>query len=155
MVVVGMFQTGEGLNLKFDLSLMDICKKSDYPGLCRSVVKGLKTPTVAIEAAIRQLMSETKQAMAVAQRQKSKPGMDVCYENYDDAYSNLETCLSNLKTHDKGSLNINLSAALTDYVTCDDAVAEVGGPSTLTRTNVMLREMASNCLYISSLIRFH
>ena len=141
------------LTLNLNLSL-DLCKKADYPALCRSVVKGLVDPSTAMETSIKQLMVETKQAMSVAKRQKSS-AMDVCIEVYDDAYSNLETCLSSLKSHDKGTLNINLSAALTDYVTCQDAIAEKGLSSPITRNNNLLSQMTTNCLYLSGLIRLH
>ncbi|CAK9312370.1 unnamed protein product [Citrullus colocynthis] len=152
-IMAGVLRRGEALSLNLNLSL-DLCRSADYPALCRSVVKGRHNPSTAMESAIQQLMIETKQAMNVARRRKSS-AMDVCIEVYDDAYANLETCLSSLKSQDKGTLNINLSAALTDYVTCDDAVAEVGLTSPVTRSNDLLRRMTSNCLYLSSLIRLH
>ncbi|KAA0061069.1 hypothetical protein IC582_006787 [Cucumis melo] len=157
LLVVAMLWSSPGseaaLTLNLNLSL-DLCKKADYPALCRSVVKGLTDPSTAMETSIKKLMVETKQAMSVAKRQKSS-AMDVCIEVYDDAYSNLETSLSSLKSHDKGTLNINLSASLTDYVTCDDAIAERGSTSPVTRNNKLLREMTTNCLYLSGLIRLH
>ncbi|XP_022131971.1 pectinesterase inhibitor 12-like [Momordica charantia] len=144
----------ELLGLSINLNLgFDICRKADYPAMCRSVVKGLNNPRVAFEAAVRQLMFQTSRAKSVAQRNKDKSSaMEVCFEVYDDAYSNLETGLSNLKSHDKSSLNVDLSAVLTDYVTCDDAINEEGITSPVTRTNAILSQMASNCLYFSSLI---
>ncbi|XP_038886537.1 uncharacterized protein LOC120076712 [Benincasa hispida] len=150
MMAVTLCSKGQAALISLNLSL-DLCQRADFPALCRSVVKGIHDPSVAIESTIKQLMFQTKQAMNVARRRKSS-AMDVCIEVYDDAYSNLETCLSSLQSHDKGTLNINLSAALTDYVTCDDAVAEIGLISPVTRTNDLMRRMASNCLYLSSLI---
>ncbi|KAG7029213.1 hypothetical protein SDJN02_07550, partial [Cucurbita argyrosperma subsp. argyrosperma] len=139
----------------FNLNIgMDICQKADYPALCRSVARGQADPSVVLEATIRLLMVQTYKAMGQARRDKTS-AMEVCLEVYDDAFSSLQTAISNLKSHDKGSLGINLSAALTDYVTCDDAVEESGLSSPVTRRNARMRKMTSNCLYLSSLIRWH
>lgn len=161
VAMAGMWEGGQGqgqeqerelLSLNLDPNMGDLCGKADYPVLCRSVVRGLSKPSVALESAIRQLMLQTKMARTTAKRLRKSPGMEVCSETYKDAFGNLKTCLSTLKTGDKPTLNINLSAALTGYVTCDDAVAERGGTSPVTRTNLTLRQMATNCLYLSSLI---
>ncbi|PON44873.1 Pectinesterase inhibitor domain containing protein [Parasponia andersonii] len=133
----------------------DICRRADYPAVCRAAVKGQTNPYSATQAAVKQLISST----AAAKKAASKAGgraaqvLGVCRENYDDALSSLRTSLGNMRAHDKGSFNSYVSAALTDYVTCDDAFSEMGLRSPLQKTNTRLRQMASNALYLATMWR--
>jgi pectinesterase inhibitor-like protein len=131
----------------------DICQKADFKPLCRTVVKGLTDPRVALRSAIHQLIIQSRRAIRLADLHgKSDQYMDVCKESFDDALTSLRTSLKNLKNHDRASLNINLSAALSDYVTCDDAFSESGMGNPLGKIDALMSRMASNCLYLSSLV---
>lgn len=130
----------------------DLCRKADYKPLCRSIVRGQSDPRAAVGSAIYQLIFQSRQAMRLADRLGKSPYAKSCKENFDDAIYNLNTCLQNLRKRDKASLNINLSAALNDYVTCDDTFSESGRSNPLRKTDALLRHMASNCLYLSTLI---
>ncbi|KAB1202710.1 hypothetical protein CJ030_MR7G024230 [Morella rubra] len=131
----------------------DLCHRADFQPLCRSVVKGLNEPHAALESAINQLISHSHRAKGLAGRHGKSQNVDVCKENFDDAIFNLKTSLKNLKTRDLDSLNTNLSAALSDYVTCDDAFTESSQNNPIGDTDTLLRHMASNCLYLSSLLK--
>ncbi|GMY26277.1 pectinesterase inhibitor-like [Fagus crenata] len=128
---------------------INLCRRADYPKLCRLVVRGQVNPYVAMASAINQLIIATYKAEGLATRSGSKD----CRASYGDAISNLKTSLVNLRSHDKASLEINLAAALTDYVDCDDGLEDFGGRTPLGRTNGKLHRMASNSLYLASLTR--
>ena len=74
------------------------------------------------------------------------------WENYGDTLSRLRTSLADMSKRDKGGFNSNRSAALTDYVTCDDAFDEMGVPSPLAKTNARLRNITGNSLYLATLL---
>lgn len=131
---------------------VNLCRRADYRALCYSVVKGLRNPNVATAAAIHRMISDTAGARKLAARLGRSDDLDVCKESYGDAVSNLKTCLVNLRRHDKASLKINLSAALSAYQDCNDALVDFGKYSRLSKTNTVLRRMASNGLYLASLI---
>lgn len=133
----------------------DICRRADYPGLCRAVVRGQRSPYAASQATVKQLIAETIAAKKAAAKAagKYRQVLGVCKENYGDALSSLRTSLGNMKAHDKGSFNSNLSAALTDYETCEDTFSEMGIRSPLARTNTRLRQMADNGLYLATMWR--
>lgn len=130
-----------------------ICGRADYPAICSAAVKGQKNPYAATQAAIKQLISSTAAAKKWAAKGRKSQELGVCNENYDNALSSLRTSLGNMKTHDKGSFNSYVSAALTDYGTCDDAFSEIGLSSPLLKTNTRLSQMASNILYLATLWR--
>lgn len=136
-----------------------LCKRTDYPALCKSVLKTQRRGGVAAatQSAIRATIYQTVQAKALATKLSRSGGkriFQVCYEVYDDALSNLVTSMKNLKAKSRADLNINLSAALSDFVTCDDSFAEAGVTSPLARVNRRLNQLASNCLALASLLKF-
>ncbi|KAG6713989.1 hypothetical protein I3842_05G181000 [Carya illinoinensis] len=130
----------------------NLCDKADYQPLCLSVIKGQTDAYSALESAITVLISQSHRAKSSAGKQGDSENLDVCKESFDDAISNLEKSLNNLKSHDMAGLNINLSAALTDFATCDDTFAESSETNPIGKTDTLLSHMASNCLYLSSLI---
>jgi hypothetical protein len=131
----------------------DLYRKANYKPLYRSIVRGRSDPRAALESAIYQLIFKSRRAMRLADRLEKSQYAKSYKENFDNAIYNLNTCLQNLKKCDKASLNINLSAALNDYVTCDDTFSESGRSNPFRKTDALLRHMASNYLYLSTLIR--
>jgi len=78
---------------------------------------------------------------------------DICRENYDDAISDLQDSIRNLRKGDKATLTTNLSAVISYYSTCDDAFEEMDEKSPLTRANMILEHMVDNALSIVPLMR--
>jgi len=76
-----------------------------------------------------------------------------CQELYDDAVVNLEDAVNAVKSSDIATVNTNLSAAMTDYSTCNDGFEESGEPNPLAYVADKLTKMVSNCLAISTLIK--
>lgn len=129
----------------------NLCRRADYPVVCRAAVKGQNNPYAAMSSAIRQLIAQTNRARNLAARLGRSEAGEVCRESYADAIGDLQTCSVNLRRHDKPGLNINLSAVLSAFGDCDDALSDYGR-SPLRRTNQALHKMASNGLYLASLI---
>ncbi|XP_010464252.1 PREDICTED: putative uncharacterized protein DDB_G0290521 [Camelina sativa] len=133
-----------------------ICGKTDFPPLCESSVSPLLTvsqlkPDVSsvLVLAIQASINATKAAMAIVE----KVAADDCKELYDDALANLEDATNAVKTRDIATVNTNLSAAMTDYSTCNDGFEEAGEPNPLADVSGKLTKMVSNCLAISTLIK--
>ncbi|CAG7893247.1 unnamed protein product [Brassica rapa] len=132
----------------------DPCSVSDFKVLCRSVVKGQKNVNAATEVSIRELMKRTTKAKEVAASgRKSGGGLETCYSNYDSAIGNLQKALKDLKKNDGFSLNINLSASLTEFDTCNDAMGGAKASNVFARSTKTLHEMADNCLALSTLVK--
>ncbi|GAV80041.1 PMEI domain-containing protein, partial [Cephalotus follicularis] len=131
----------------------DLCRNTDYQQLCREVIRGANKPSRATENAILSLITETNKATVLASKFGQNQYIDACKGLYSDAIDSLKTSLDSLKTKDKGTLNSNLSAALTYYGTCDDTYAEAGQNSPLAATNKHLAQMADNSLALASLIQ--
>ncbi|XP_008446182.1 pectinesterase inhibitor-like [Cucumis melo] len=133
-----------------------LCDKAAFPALCRSTLKGASDPTSALKNAIKHLIFETRRAKVSSLRIGSLKSLVVCKQNFDDAIDDLETSLAYMQKKDIASLKINLSAAMTDYSTCDDAVIESGEQKKASRvlnTDNLLEQLAANCLYLASLLK--
>ncbi|CAH8259616.1 unnamed protein product [Arabidopsis lyrata] len=132
-----------------------ICGKTDNPLLCESSVSPLLTPQLKPDTssvlilAIKASINATKAAMATVE----KAGASDCQELYDDAVVNLEDAVNAVKSRDIATVNTNLSAAMTDYSTCNDGFEEAGEPNPLADVADKLTKMVSNCLAISTLIK--
>ncbi|KAH7515690.1 putative invertase inhibitor [Ziziphus jujuba] len=132
----------------------DLCCKSDYPALCRSLIKGQTNPFGAAQTVVNHLIMETQRAKKHVARFGSSQSqvIGICQDSYDDALDNLHTCLGNLKGNDKGSFNSNLSAALSDFEVCNDGFNELGESSPVKDVNSLLENIADTGLYLESLV---
>lgn len=139
----------------FGLSLADPCNVAQFPALCRVTIKGQRNVYAATGVAIRELMKRTRYAKAIAKRELTPHGgVSTCMSNFNSAFDNLDTALSNIKDNDSFGLNINLSAALTDYDTCKDAMKGAQEiHSVVFKSAGVLYQMADNCLALSTLVK--
>ncbi|KAG7655299.1 Pectinesterase inhibitor domain [Arabidopsis suecica] len=136
------------------ISLADPCTVSDFPALCRGTIKGQTNVNAATDMAIKELMKRTRQAKKIAEKElKRNGGVATCLSNFNSAFDNLEKALTNIKENDGFSLNINLSAALTDYDTCSDSMKETKEVNVIYKSAGVLYRMADNCLALSTLVK--
>ncbi|KAJ9708857.1 hypothetical protein PVL29_000721 [Vitis rotundifolia] len=133
---------------KVSTALSSLCSDADFPQLCLEITKGASDPKSATQMAI--------QALILGATGLQKSNLDTCVEVYDDAVDNLHTSLANIQSGDKAALKSNLSAVLSDIVTCDDSFAEGGDdpPAALTKTNKVMRKLGSNCLALADEVHF-
>ncbi|CAN8313050.1 unnamed protein product [Cochlearia groenlandica] len=133
----------------------DPCTVADFPALCRGTIKGQTNVNAATDTAIRELMKRTRQAKEIAAKEpKGHGGISTCLSNFNNAFDNLDKALKNIKENDGFSLNINLSAALTDYDTCSDAMKEARVVNNVVYKSAgVLYQMADNCLALSTLVK--
>ncbi|CAH8386938.1 unnamed protein product [Eruca vesicaria subsp. sativa] len=136
------------------LSLGDPCTVADHPKLCRRTIKGQTNVNAATDMAIRVLMKRTMQAKDMAKKEpKGDGGVATCLSTFDSAFDNLAKSLKNMKENDGYSLNMNLSAALTDYDTCIDAMEGTQEANVFYKSAGVLYKMADNCLALSTLVK--
>ncbi|CAA7035997.1 unnamed protein product [Microthlaspi erraticum] len=137
------------------ISIADPCYVAQFPVLCRGTIKGQTNVYAATDVAIRELMRRTRHAKDIAKKEmKPIGGVSTCMSNFNSAFDNLDTALSNIKDNDSFGLNINLSAALTDYDTCKDAMQGAREThSVVYKSAGVLFQMADNCLALSTLVK--
>ncbi|KAI3435187.1 PMEI domain-containing protein [Psidium guajava] len=129
----------------------DLCQKTDYPILCRTMVKSTVNAEKATQSAINYLILQTRDAKTSSSKAKADKSLkDVCNEMYEDALSNLMTSLQNLKSHDKPSLQTNLSAVISDLETCKDTFEESNAKVPFENIIRQLEQMASNSLALAA-----
>ncbi|XP_056161319.1 pectinesterase inhibitor-like [Syzygium oleosum] len=149
-----------------DLAIKKLCDMTDYPGLCVSTLSPflvgsalLAEPIALLQTAIKAATAETKLAMMVLGRliemsyvdAKTLMSLKDCHDNYSDALDNFQAAMDAIPNRDIGTINSMLSAAVTDYGTCEDEFS--GGSSPMAGHDSKLSHMADNCLAIASLIK--
>ncbi|KAK1279422.1 hypothetical protein QJS04_geneDACA002775 [Acorus gramineus] len=148
-------------------TVFSLCRRTDYPSLCTSSAgpqlrrARSVAPTVLTASHIRATMVRTVLARSLATKlvrsrngsKIYKANINVCLDNYDDALSNLRDSMKSLRSRGShADLMNNLSAALTDFTTCDDAFAETPGMrSPLAHANAILGMSAKNNLALASI----
>jgi|UniRef100_A0A2N9IQB4 pectinesterase inhibitor-like protein len=151
--------------LSMDPSIKKICETTDNPDLCVSSIapflSGKTDPISVLEMAINAATQHAKNAMAMASKLSAVPKattdsanaplFEDCKEMYSDALDNLQSAMDAIPSRDIGTINSMLSAALTDFVTCEDGFS--GETSPLSPYDDKGTKMASNCLAIASLIK--
>ncbi|VVA96734.1 unnamed protein product [Arabis nemorensis] len=132
-----------------------ICGKTDNPPLCESSVTPLLTPDFKPDTSsvLILLIQASINATKAAKVTVDKAAAADCQELYDDAVTNLEDVISAVKSRDYPTVNTNLSAAMTDYGTCNDGFEESGEPNPLADVSEKLTKMVSNCLALSTLLK--
>jgi len=149
------------------LALKTICASTDYPYLCLSSLSPFLTGNLdlvsILETAIKACTHHAENATAEATKIALDPTtpattvsyLQSCKDSYDDALDNLEAAADAIKARDIGTINSMLSAALTDFGSCDEGFAETpGGKSPMADIDDMLGHLASNCLALASLLKW-
>ncbi|KAK4855203.1 hypothetical protein QYF36_004992 [Acer negundo] len=142
-----------------------ICESTDYPSLCWPYIStfysGKSDASTVLEMAINATAQQIKMAQYALTNlakdpkflsdQKNSNLLDDCKEMYDDALDNLKSAMDAIPKRDIITVNIMLSAALTDFSTCADGFT--GKNSPVGGIDNKLHKLVSNCLAISSLVK--
>ncbi|XP_031498327.1 probable pectinesterase/pectinesterase inhibitor 61 [Nymphaea colorata] len=144
-----------------------LCKNSSYPDECVSAVRpylpengevGAKEMLIMHVNASRSRLSQANAKADEVLRDTTispevRTCVETCKENYDDSSSNLDAALDAMAKSDGATLNVMLSAAMTDVETCDDGFDEFPGLiSPLSRHDLELQHLMSNCLYFGTIL---
>lgn len=146
--------------------LKTACGQTDYPDICMKTLtpfsSGLQNvakpdPIALLKISIAAAVAETKTVMQTAEKlMAEKAGspsfvssLQDCRDNYNDALENYQSALDAIPENDLGTINSMLSAAVTDYGTCDDGFM---GTNPLINQDETLSHMGSNCLAMASLL---
>ncbi|KAF5737053.1 21 kDa protein-like [Tripterygium wilfordii] len=156
----------DGLSANVDPLVKKVCASTDYSSLCESsiapLLSGAKDATAdavaMLELVIKAASEHTKLAIAEAEKLIAAPTTPAkvlamikdCKDNYDDALDNYQSALDAIPARDIGTINSMLSAALTDYTTCDDGFEGLKSP--VAAIDRLLSKMASNTLAVASLV---
>ena len=143
-------------------ALSKLCADVDFPHLCEEIIKGASDAKNATQMAIQALSLRATHAKALALKLGStasgnlKSSLDICADVYDDAVYSLQTSLDNIQGGDKGALFSNLSAVVTDIVTCDDTIkgGDEDPQAALAKRNKVMKKLGSNCLALADEIHF-
>ncbi|KAK0606824.1 hypothetical protein LWI29_004830 [Acer saccharum] len=142
-----------------------ICESTDYPSLCWPYIStfysGKSDATTVLEMAINATAQQIKMAQSALANLAKEPKflsdkknsnlLDDCKEMYVDALDNLKSAMDAIPKGDIITVNIMLSAALTDFTTCADGFT--GKNSPVGGIDNKLHKLVSNCLAISSLVK--
>ncbi|XVF62458.1 hypothetical protein PTKIN_Ptkin09bG0009400 [Pterospermum kingtungense] len=168
-VGVGVGGIGVGLKTITDPQIKALCDKTNYVPLCLSSITPFfngKTDLISvIGMLIKASTEQTKQAIATATAMANEAKSDArklsnfedCKEVYDDALDNLQEAVDAIPVHDIGTLLTMVSAAVSDYGTCDDGFTGQPNPipdgvSPMADINEHLMNMAGNILALARLI---
>ncbi|XP_068660108.1 pectinesterase inhibitor 1-like [Aristolochia californica] len=143
-----------------------ICANTDYPDVCETYIKPFNLDAGSINAKtvvgmlLRACTEQTNAATAEATRLMSdssisesiKAYVRVCKDTYSDALDNLDDAIAALASGDKNTFNIMVSAAMTDFGSCEDGFEEIEAESPLSALDDTLKQIASNVLAVASSI---
>ena len=112
-------------------------------------LNSLHDPHDALVSSIHKLVYESKMATKLAHQQGKSREMDVCIAKFEDSIDSLKKSLKSLP-----GLNVNLLAAMNEYVACDDAFSESKVINPIDKIDAFLCEMAVNSIYLSGYIHW-
>ena len=110
-------------------------------------LNSLHDPHDALVSSIHKLVYESKMATKLAHQQGKSREMDVCIAKFEDSIDSLKKSLKSLP-----GLNVNLLAAMNEYVACGDAFSESKVINPIDKIDAFLCEMAINSIYLSGYI---
>ncbi|XP_034227787.1 putative pectinesterase/pectinesterase inhibitor 26 [Prunus dulcis] len=150
-----------------DAAVENICAKTTNSALCSSTVlpnlRGNADPTTVLQIEMKACLDLTKGALGQLKKTASNPStspadvssIKVCQEVYESAVDDINGASEAIAARDVGTLQTRLSAVITYFGTCDDAVAESPGFKLPLKEDdvVTLNKLASNCMAISTLLK--
>ena len=165
----GSLNVGVGVKTVSDPRIKSLCDKTDQSALCIASIapffNGKSDLPSVIEMLIKAGTEQTKQAIATAAKMatdsKSDPKtvsrLNDCKEIYDDALDNLQEATDAIPLKDVGTIATMVSAAISDYGTCDDGFTGQPNPipegvSPMAKINENLMNIAGIILSLTNMI---
>ncbi|KAF5726371.1 hypothetical protein HS088_TW22G00048 [Tripterygium wilfordii] len=158
------------LSVTVGAGVQKICDSTSYPVECvdsllphisgeasLDVISAVKFQMEAFSKAIEQAIANATNLKDPSTEKMIANTIDACIESYTDSQDCLKKALEAIAAHDIGTLNSELSAALTGIVTCDDGFEELQVPglkSPVAEIDQKLQKLASNCLAIGKLLQW-
>ena len=131
-----------------------LCDNSPNKQVCNSIVYTRTDPRDASVAACHKLISETKVATAVAQRQPKSLEIDICIVNFKNAILQVKRALNSFQAGHYGELKDNINATQADYANCDHLFENYGKTNPIAKSTKHLKDIAGVGAYLATLIKW-
>ena len=131
-----------------------LCDNSPNKQVCYSIVYTRTDPRNASVAASHKLISETKVATAVAQRQPKSLEIDICIVNFKNAILQVKRALNSFQAGHYGELKDNINATQADYANCDHLFENYGKTNPIAKSTKHLKDIAGVGAYLATLIQW-
>ncbi|XVE82260.1 hypothetical protein DITRI_Ditri15bG0134000 [Diplodiscus trichospermus] len=160
-----------GVNVRTvtDPNIKSLCDKTDQPSLCMSSISPFYNGKSDVGSVVWMLMragtEQTKRAIRIATKMandakndpKKVSSLNDCKEVYDDALDNLQKSMDAITPKDVGTINTMMSAAISDYASCDDGFSgqpdpNAKGVSPMGKINENLMNIAAIILSLANMI---
>ncbi|KAJ8620496.1 hypothetical protein MRB53_029025 [Persea americana] len=137
---------------------------AEHPDVCLSpdsAPTASANPSAELQSLIKVSTEKTKTAMELVKKKRAKPtlppmvaaNLKVCEDSYDDALDNLAKATKAMDAQDMPTLNVMLSAALTNYDTCEIGFVEMPGISPMADEDETLSQLMKNSLEVYQLMK--
>lgn len=156
--------TNEASLSKANTNVEGICSHTEFPDICSAIAPkttGSASPQTVLESLIKQSEEETHATIASVSKLRERPtlppmvaaNLKVCEDSYNDALYSLEKAKKAMDSDDMPTLAINLSAALTNYDTCENGFVEMPGLSPMSKNDDKLAKLVKDGLALCDLMR--
>ena len=130
-----------------------LCDNSPNKQVCDSIVYNRTDARDAVVAACHKLVSETKTAKEVAQKQPNSTEIHNCITDFDGSIGFAKDALNSLNNGQPLSSNTYLIAARANYKLCDDEFQNSGKTNPIAKSTKLLQDMASVGGYLATLVK--
>ncbi|XP_022761270.1 vegetative cell wall protein gp1-like [Durio zibethinus] len=155
--------SGAGSKIVSDPEIKSLCGKTDQPALCLATISPFFNGKTDLASVIGMLIKagieQTKQAIATAAKMATDPKysnpktlskLNDCKEIYDDALDNMQEAIEAIPLKDVGTIETMISAAISDYGTCDDGFT--GQPNPIPEGVSPMAKINENLMNIAGVI---
>lgn len=133
----------------------DVCLSPD------SAPTASANPSAELQSLIKVSTEKTQTAKELVKKKMEKPtlppmvaaSLKVCEDSYDNALDNLAKATKAMDAQDMPTLNVMLSAALTNYDTCETGFEEMPGISPMADEDETLSQLMRNSLEVYQLMK--
>nr|POE95016.1 hypothetical protein CFP56_27080 [Quercus suber] len=130
-----------------------LCDKSPNKQVCYSIVYERTDAGEASVAAVHKLVSQTKVAKVVAQRQTNSSEITKCIELFDGAIVNTRDILAKLDAGNYSEANSFFISAGNKILGCDWWFSYANKTNPIAKTTKLLKDMADVGAYLTTLIK--
>ena len=130
-----------------------LCDNSPNKQVCYSIVYTRTNPRDASVAACHKLISETKVAKVVAQRQAKAIEIDYCITDFDSAIARSKDALASFRAGAYPLMRSLINSTQIYYKHCDSLFRDYGKTNPIAKSIKHLQDIAVIGVYLANLIK--